>query len=159
MNLDVHVPAWIIADGNYSPFHEGETRDFALEFYSPSPLTIVRGSVKSLRPQGGNRYRVSAEVVFVAGRVWVVDCGVLAYSEGDTVIPEGVVSGKFVEGSLVFGIDPFFYFEKLWKLPGMPPLVYQWHIDSVSDVPDFYPDYVLHCTRLDTPPSQGRRRQ
>jgi hypothetical protein len=30
------------------------------------------------------------------------------------------------------GVDPFFYFEELAKLPGMPPLVYRWRIERIE---------------------------
>lgn len=48
--------------------------------------------------------------------------------------------GDFVRGDLKFGVDPFFYFEQHYKIPHIPPLVYEWQINSI--VQDTTP-YVL----------------
>ena len=40
--------------------------------------------------------------------------------------------GKFVTAEIYLGIDPFFYFERLYTLSGMPPLVYSWRINSIA---------------------------
>ena len=34
-------------------------------------------------------------------------------------------------GEIYLGIDPFFYFEDLHKLPGMPALQYDWRIERI----------------------------
>jgi hypothetical protein len=37
-----------------------------------------------------------------------------------------------VRGIANLGVDPFFYFEQLHALAGMPPLIYTWRIDEIS---------------------------
>jgi len=52
---------------------------------------------------------------------------------GDPVgqLPQGLSRGDFVKGGISLGVDPFFYFEMLHALPGMPPLIYSWRINSI----------------------------
>jgi len=59
------------------------------------------------------------------------DCGVLAYSERENEI-EGCEVGDFVRGNLRFGVDPFFYFETHCKIPSIPPLIYEWQVNSIE---------------------------
>ena len=68
-------------------------------------------------------------MVFASKEAWVLDCGVLAYS--DRAPPHGVQEGTWMEGELYLGIDPFFYFEGLWKLREMPALTYDVRIDEI----------------------------
>jgi len=45
--------------------------------------------------------------------------------------PGHVAVGAMVEGSIYLGIDPFFYFEELHGLVGMPPLSYRWMVREI----------------------------
>jgi hypothetical protein len=40
--------------------------------------------------------------------------------------------GDFVQGSLRFGVDPFFYFERHCKIHSIPPLIYEWQVNSIE---------------------------
>ena len=31
-----------------------------------------------------------------------------------------------------FGVDPFFYFEQHCKIPSIPPLIYEWQVNSIE---------------------------
>jgi len=57
---------------------------------------------------------------------------VLAYSEQERGIESGCKVGDSVHGNLSFGVDPFFYFETHCKIPGIPPLIYEWRVDSIE---------------------------
>jgi len=131
MDFDIYIDSWIISDGNYEHFCEGETREFALEFYAPDGLTKV-GPSRHFRASGGCTYDVSAEIVCISEEICVFDFGLAAYSESSSTLKAGYQLGDFVQGKITLGIDPFFYFEDLSKMPGVPPLIYEWRINSVE---------------------------
>ena len=131
-NLKIDLARWIIEDGNYDDFCVGERRKFALELWASTPLTKSAESVMVLREQSGHSYHVVGKLVFATDGVRVIDCGVLAYSEGQAEIEDGCKVGDFVQGNLRFGVDPFFYFERHYKIPSIPPLIYEWHVNSIE---------------------------
>jgi hypothetical protein len=131
LNLYVHLDRWIISDGNYDDFRVGEMRKFALEFWTPTLLKTTERTT-SCRQQPDYSYSISGKLAFATRGVSVIDCGVLAYSERKGVVQEGCAVGDFVRGELSFGVDPFFYFESLCKIPGIPALIYEWRIDSME---------------------------
>jgi hypothetical protein len=61
--------------------------------------------------------------------MYVLDFGIRAYHH----TPErfAVMAGDYVTAEIGGGIDPFFYFVRLHKIPGMPPLIYTWYIDRI----------------------------
>jgi hypothetical protein len=132
LNLEIYLARWIIEDGNYDDFCVGDRRKFALEFWAPTPLTKSAENVMALREQSGHSYDVTGKLVFTSDGVWVIDCSVLAYSEGESEIDGGCKVGDFVQGSLRFGVDPFFYFEQNYKIPNIPPLIYEWQVNSIE---------------------------
>jgi hypothetical protein len=132
LNLEISLSSWIIEDGNYADFCVGESRRFALEFWASTQLTRAAGNVISLREQSGHSYDVAGRLVFASDGIWVIDCGVLAYSERESEIEGGCKVGDFVRGSLRFGVDPFFYFEQHYKIPSIPPLIYEWQVNSIE---------------------------
>ena len=132
LNLEVCLSRWIISDGNYADFLVGETRKFALEFWAPSSLTRSTERTTSLQRQRNYWYGISGKVAFATDEVWVLDCGVLAYSERNSKVQDAFTVGDFVRGELTFSVDPFFYFERLCRIPDIPALIYEWQIDSVE---------------------------
>ena len=132
LNLEIHLSRWIIEDGNYDDFCVGERRKFALEFWTSSPLARTTENFMSLREQSGHSYEVVGRLAFASDGVWVIDCGVLAYSERDSEIEGDCKVGDFVRGNLRFGVDPFFYFERHYKIPGIPALIYDWQVNSIE---------------------------
>jgi hypothetical protein len=128
----VGLSSWIIQDGNYSDFSVADQRDFAVEFY-PAQLSPANSCEHQLNHLRLDRYRVRARVAYVTDRVWVIDMGpFMAFHEGKP--PADVVSGVWVEGEVHIAIDPYFYFEYLHKLEGMPPLTYTWLIQAIKRV-------------------------
>jgi hypothetical protein len=133
LSLDIYLDYWIIADGNYHDFRVGEKRKFALEIWAPSLLTRTTERTISLRQERDHSYGVSGRLVFAADGVWVIDCGVLAYSERERhEVDARCTVGDFVRGDVKFGVDPFFYFEQHCKIPGIPALIYEWQINSIE---------------------------
>jgi hypothetical protein len=132
LNLEIYLSRWIVEDGNYDDFCVGEKRKFALEFWPSAPLTRSKENVTSLQKQNDHSYNASGRLVFATDGVWVIDCGLLAYSQGASEIESGCKTGDFVRGDLKFAVDPFFYFEQYYKIPGIPPLIYEWHINSIE---------------------------
>jgi hypothetical protein len=131
MKLAVNLDHWIISDGNYEDFHAGEIRQFALEFYAPTQLHKVGVSEKKLQLIDKSKYRVTAEVLFASEELCVLDFGLLSYSQ-DADVRGAFTKGEFVEGEIYLGVDPFFYFEDLSKIEGVPALIYEWMIDSIE---------------------------
>src|SRR5262249_1057597 len=78
---------------------------------------------------GQGRYEVVARVVHKSEGVWVIDFGVFAFKEQKP--PSDIQAGDIVEGQINLNIDPFFYFEYLYKQPNMPKLSYQWKIETI----------------------------
>jgi hypothetical protein len=132
LNLAIYLSRWIIEDGNYDDFRVGERPRFALEFCASPPLARSTEDAISLREKSDHSYNVFSRCVFASGGVWVIDCGVLAYSERKNEMVSGCKVGDFVRGDLKFGVDPFFYFEQHYKIPHIPPLVYEWQINSIK---------------------------
>lgn len=129
----IGLSAWIIQDGNYPDFEQGSISRFALEFYSEHGLVI---SSKSLDAPGLIHRRdalhaVCGVVRFVAENVWVVDFGeVMAYRKEKP--PRGIATGTTVTGEVYLGIDPFYYFERLFRMPEMPAIIYEWQVAGID---------------------------
>ena len=132
LNLEIYLSRWIVEDGNYDDFRIGEMRKFGLEFWASSPLKRSTDRLTFLREQRDHSYTVSGRLDFAADGVWVIDVGVRAYSERESEIENGCTVGDFVRGELKFGVDPFFYFERLCKIPRIPALIYEWQINSIE---------------------------
>lgn len=126
---EVGLSSWIIQDGNYGDFETGQSADFALEFYSHS---FDRTDTKTTyaRSLGAAKYDVTAEVIYLTPKVWVLDFGLRAFH--DSQPPPEITVGSFVTAEIYLGIDPFFYFEGLHALPGMLPLIYSWKVTSIG---------------------------
>lgn len=127
---EIGLASWIIQDGNYPDFKAGQHAQFALEFDLDDKVRFDESKVKSAKPLGGAKYEITGEIVFLTAEVCVVDFGLCAYQEH--AFPKGTSIGTFVTAKMDLGVDPFFYFESLYALPGMPPLVYSWRINSIG---------------------------
>ena len=124
----IGLDAWIVQDGNYTDFAVGESRKFALKLHSytlkPSPVKSA-----SMSLIGPARYAIHASVEFMQPDAWVADFGLRAYCE-QPLAPE-VSVGNWLESEVYLGVDPFMYFERHCKLPGMPALTYDWKIRGI----------------------------
>jgi hypothetical protein len=128
--LQVGLSSWIIQDGNYEDFEVGREYRFALEFYAPHiAISKSQVDVSGLTPLGNAKYKGVGSVIYRSKKAWVIDVGVPAYR--DEPAPAKARMGSRVEGELYIGIDPFFYFETLNALPGMPNLYRQWYIKRI----------------------------
>lgn len=125
----IGLSSWIIQDGNYGDLETGQVLEFALEFYSENfrPSGTKRKSFKKI---DAAKYEIVGEVIFLSDAVWVLDFGVRAFRESKP--PNGISVGSFVTAEIHLGIDPFFYFEYLYDLQGMPPLIFTWIINSID---------------------------
>jgi hypothetical protein len=124
MRWCIGLGAWVIQDGNYGDFVRGERTRFALEAdverLDPAPAA-ERGAARV----DGNRYRVTASIMSI-DEVAVLDFGLRAYCMG-WELP----SAEWVTGELTVSVDPFTYFEGLASEPGVPPLIYTWHLADI----------------------------
>lgn len=126
--LSIGLDSWIIQDGNYGDFAVGEARKFALEF-SGKQLTSSQTKERSALFLKTSIYKVSAQVVYVDPKVWVIDFGILAFWESEP--PAFAEVDSWVEGDIFIVIDPYFYMEYLHKLPNVPKLTYEWKIEGI----------------------------
>ena len=124
------LAAWIIQDGNYPDFELGQSAEFAVEFWPVEPFAIAIGGIRSAVPGAGSTYDVCAQVVAVDGGYWVIDMGLQVFEEAPP--PDGVKVGSWIRGTIGLGVDPFFYFERLYRFEQMPPLIYTWTIDAIA---------------------------
>ena len=131
MNPTWHIglSSWIIQDGNYPDFAVGREASFALEFYSEDGLAPAAEPVKRAEHLGESTYRVSGEVIHTDRNWWVIDIGLPVYRE--EAPPSGARAGRFFEGAINLGIDPYFYMEYLGKPHGAPPLIFTWRIREI----------------------------
>jgi hypothetical protein len=126
---EIGLSSWIIQDGNYGNFETGQMAEFALEFYSPNYQKSALHT-KSCKHLGAAKYSIIGEVIYLTDEVWVLDFGVCAFQESKP--PEGISVGNFVSAEIYLGIDPFFYFERLYTLPKIPALIFSWNIISIG---------------------------
>jgi GNAT superfamily N-acetyltransferase len=169
MEWRLTLDSWIIQDGNYGEFHVGTEDEFAVEFHFPEPPELVEPAPPSIQLVGADAtYDLCGTVSAVVDRAWVLDCGISVFR--DSLPPSGITVGDTIRGRASLGIDPFMYFERLYALPGMPPLLYAWrvneilrhdrsrsvltpveHTDAWHD-DDGHAGYILVCDRFDIPP-------
>ena len=71
-----------------------------------------------------------ADKVVQTSDLTILDIGILVFREHDRN-DESNLQGKRFRTNIYLGIDPFFYFETLSKIPGVPPLIYSWRINSI----------------------------
>lgn len=128
-SLHIGVSSWIIQDGNYPNFRIGDVARFALEFHPHTIRESTETSTSCMRVNGSN-YRVTAQTIFVNQNVFVLDFGLLAYDQASQ--PKWMKSGKFIDAEIDVGIDPFFYFEELHAIKGMPELRYGFRIRGIE---------------------------
>ena len=177
----VGLSSWVIQDGNYGDFAQGENTAFAIEFYAGSALEEFEpnpAASPSLTHLGNACHAASGQVVHVAEDWWAIDVGILAFRQ--EIPPAHVKSGAWLRGEMYVGVDPFFYFEELGHRPGAPALIYDWNIERVyvqtapldgvrhrimvrdpaklgwkeiaeTKAWEDEGEYLLHCVRLDGP--------
>lgn len=126
--VSIGLSAWIIQDGNYGDFRVGELARFAVEFY-PHVIRPAEKPAPALERRWGSMYRACGQVIYANPEVWVVDFGIKAYQ--DHAPPAFAREGSWVDGEVYLGVDPFFYFESLYALPGMPALQYEFRIKEI----------------------------
>jgi hypothetical protein len=128
--VHIGLSSWIIQDGNYGDFTVGQQTKFALEFYLPHDLQGAPDGPAASEHITGSRYRVRGRVVFSNPNVWVIDTGTFVTFQ-ETPPPSHAIVGKWVVGEINLGIDPFFYFEYLHRIEGMPCLSYPWMVRKI----------------------------
>jgi hypothetical protein len=129
--LAIGLSAWIIQDGNYGDFTQGDHAAFALEFLPVSPLNRLReGRQPGLHHTEGANYEALGRVAHVAEDWWAADFGILAFQHAKP--PAGIEAGDLVGGAIQLGVDPFMYFERLSKQPDAPALIYDWRIGKIE---------------------------
>src|SRR5947208_2301757 len=128
--LYVGLSAVIIQDGNYGDFKVGQKVSFALEFEPREDMQLSLKRPPATEHLMGNRYRLRGRIVFLAPNAWVIDTGsFLAFEKGKP--PAGATIGAWADAEVYLRIDPYFYFEGLHRVAGMPPLTYTWHVRRI----------------------------
>lgn len=127
----IRVSPWIIKDGNYPHFFVSQVTQFAIEL-GLTKLVASPTIPKSAYATLPSEYQITGEVVYLFERTYVLDFGVLAYQETKRM-PEAIKMGAQVTGEIMLEIDPYFYKAYLYKLPGIPPLIYTWRVDKIVE--------------------------
>jgi hypothetical protein len=126
------LDSWIIQDGNYGEFSTGQVAELAVEYWAEDGLrqsdTPTAHRSEALIDA---TYDIDADVVFNNDRVTVIDLGLSAYRENHGTGEGSFPTGTTVHGQVSLGVDPFFYFERLSKVPELPPLIYTWTITRI----------------------------
>lgn len=125
----IGLAAWVVQDGNYDDFAVGDRAEFAIEFYTPTPLVVAREVSRHAQQVGDSWYEVAGRVVHTDEGGWVIDFGLLAYQ--NQAPPVGVAVGATVSGRVSLGVDPFFYFENLSQDLAWPALVHTWNVRQI----------------------------
>lgn len=129
--LLIGLSAWIIQDGNYPDFEAGKAYDFALEFYPHVPPTChTDTTAPSLISLGDALYDATGSVIFGSEDAWIVDFGVAAFREEH--VPAAATVGTSVKSRIYLGVDPFFYFERLSRIVGMPKITQHWFVHGIQ---------------------------
>ena len=124
----VHLPSWIIQDGNYSDFAVGERRRFALEFHSDDLAEVAPG-VRTAVSLGEGRYEVAATVECAMPEVTLIDIGgLIAYC--DSGQPSAPV-GTWLTGQVLLSVDCYSYYEIHAQHREVPPAVYSWTVTGL----------------------------
>jgi hypothetical protein len=124
----IGLDSWIIQDGNYGNFKVGENYKFALEFY-PELFWKTKDKEISCEALDEGLYKVNAKVIFQCKERWIIDFGLLAYTNRPI---ENYFVGDYIEAKITLGVDPFFYFEEINQFQGVPALIYDWHLNSIQ---------------------------
>jgi hypothetical protein len=127
----IGLDSWIIQDGNYGDFRKGGLAAFAIEFHTSDLKTCHPDAVREpdmvwLRDC---TYAATGRVTHVTPEWWMLDIGLKVYNEYPLA---GAQVGDLVRGEVSLGVDPFFYFERLAKEPGAPPLILDWRIEAID---------------------------
>lgn len=137
----IGLPSWVLQDGNYTDFHTGERRQFALEFHHAQANRLVPsgpGSGPFCRYAGRDTtYEVNAHLQSNAGSkqegAFVLDFGLLAYTRwmvlDDLEPPQ---SGGWLCGEIDLSVDPFDYMDGRFRAAEMPPMIYSWNINQIE---------------------------
>lgn len=131
--LKIALNAWIIQDGNYGEFDVGDVAAFAIEFYTDlnaAEMVAPAPAEPTIFHVANATYRVACPIVHLAPDWWVVDIGLPIYHSG--AAPRGAALGRWLQGEISLGIDPFFYFERLAKAPDSPALIFDWSVDAID---------------------------
>jgi hypothetical protein len=124
---NLHYPQWMIGDGQPDRSVGDVFKWFAVEFWSENALTKTSERTRFAIPAQDYRYRVVAEVVFVAEKAVLIDFGLVA--EGNPNALQEARLGDFVTGEISIGfplaieITPD---EALYKLG------HQWRVNGIS---------------------------
>jgi hypothetical protein len=126
--LNIGLSAWIIQDGNYGDFTQGDEARFALEcgiLFFAGP----QDAEPKLRPVRGAEYDFDGKVVLSTPEFAVLDAGILIYREGAS--DPQLATGSRLTGRLYLGIDPFFWFETHAHRAGVPDLLHRWIVREI----------------------------
>lgn len=161
----ISLSSFVFSDAMYGRFVKGTMTEFAVEF-THNVLANTDPSTRSYVHVEGSIYSITAETIFVARDIWIIDFGLQAYCADSRVTSDLAYQGTFVNGNTMLSVDNGDYEGWIVKRPGIPALIYTWHIDRiicddkhVKKEIDWLDEtnvvqgasYLLECTLLDYP--------
>jgi hypothetical protein len=126
---NISLNSWVIQDGNYPNFKKGQTAEFALYFHANKDLINVGAGDLQVAFIKDCKYTVTAKVAYVGDECWIIDFGLLAYSDNHP--PKGIKVGSVFSAEIWLEIDYYFYFEFLSKNDNVPPMIYTWNVQKI----------------------------
>jgi hypothetical protein len=103
-----------------------------LEFWLPEGVSgRACSDGTSTSKVGDCLYDTVADVALQTDDITILDIGLLVYSESSSALRSALPRSPRIAVQLGLGVDPFFYFERLSKVAGVPPLIYSWKILSI----------------------------
>jgi len=127
-NFNISLDHWVLLDENYADFLKNEIREFALNVR----LKRVKKSDTNLRTikcTQSSDYLGNGLVVFKDDNILVIDFGILAYSDDRYIA--GIEIGDYLSGVFELRVDSYDYFEVLFKIEGILPLIYTWKVKKI----------------------------
>lgn len=127
---DIHISPWVLLDGFYRQFEEGQRAEFAVEVRPIDGVQLDAGGGRLSSRRADGSYGLVADVIAVRDDAWALDFGIRGYVEGPP--PLEVMLGSTVTVTATLGVDPFHYLDHLASLETFPELIYAWDVISIE---------------------------
>lgn len=127
---DIHISPWVLLDGLYRQFEEGQRAEFAVEVRPSDGVQLDAGGRRLSDRREDGSYELAADVIAVRDDAWALDFGIRGYVEGPA--PVEVMLGSTVNVTATLGVDPFHYVDHLATLETFPEMIYAWDVISIE---------------------------
>ncbi|MFT4193064.1 hypothetical protein [Ottowia sp.] len=146
---NINCDTMFIDRGFVSPVHQGQVADLAIQFYGwdayENPFGESKIEERRASSMEGVRYRVNAQVLYASKALWLMDCGLVVFSNQPP--PRYVKAGSWVAGEISFGLPDCDVKHLASMDKGIPSITNRVQIEQV----------LLHSTPYQTGIKNGRQ--